>query len=189
MSPTATPAKNDETAAPAQGQAGKHEWASLTAVITGISVFAFGASSYFVLGVSDALNKQLAIYFSTTDYIRITPSWLVPSLGVTSTLIALAGLAASIIALIPILIPPLRRAVQKNATEFAKIFALTLILSVATMLFAALVIALHSAQRTGESYARFLIQEAPLTRVLFESEKDQVAAVEGRVIFDIEPYL
>ena len=33
------------------------------------------------------------------------------------------------------------------------------------------------------------IQEEPLTRVLFESEKDGVAAVEGKVIFDLERYL
>jgi hypothetical protein len=38
-------------------------------------------------------------------------------------------------------------------------------------------------------YEPFDIQEAPLTRVLFESEKDCVAAVEGKVIFDLERYL
>jgi hypothetical protein len=41
----------------------------------------------------------------------------------------------------------------------------------------------------GEYYARFDIEEAPLTRVLFESEKDRLAAVEGKIIFDLERYL
>lgn len=39
------------------------------------------------------------------------------------------------------------------------------------------------------SYEPFAIQKAPLTRVLFESEKDRVADVEGKVIFDLDRYL
>src|SRR5262245_37413689 len=41
----------------------------------------------------------------------------------------------------------------------------------------------------GEQYARSGIPEAPLTQVLFESEKDKVASLEGKLIFDLDRYL
>jgi hypothetical protein len=45
------------------------------------------------------------------------------------------------------------------------------------------------ALRLGRHYAQFGIQKASLARVVFESEKDRVAAVEGHVIFDLDRYL
>jgi hypothetical protein len=41
----------------------------------------------------------------------------------------------------------------------------------------------------GNKYEPLEIQEAPLTRVLFESDKDHAAAVEGKLIFDLDRYL
>src|SRR6516164_10435426 len=46
----------------------------------------------------------------------------------------------------------------------------------------------HSKWR-GEQYARSGIPEAPLTQVLFESEKDKVASLGGKLIFDLDRYV
>jgi hypothetical protein len=41
----------------------------------------------------------------------------------------------------------------------------------------------------GNWYAPYAIKEGPLSQILYESEKDRIAAVEGRVIFDLDRYL
>jgi len=57
------------------------EWASFTALVTTVTVFAFTTSSFYVNSVSSQLGYSLAIYFSPADYIRITPVWATPTLG------------------------------------------------------------------------------------------------------------
>jgi hypothetical protein len=174
--PTPTPTKtDDETAEPAQGKASKlPEWASLTAVVTGISISAFATSSFYVWGLADVLKRPLAVYFSPTDYLRITPAWTVPTLSIT-------GLA--IIAYLSVMVAALsqRRSVAPKPSK-GPILALALVLGTFTTL-------LFYSKWRGEQYARSGIPEAPLTQVLFESEKDKVASLEGKLIFDLERYL
>jgi hypothetical protein len=76
------PEKVDKVPEPASKKDGKlPEWASFTAIIAGITFFAFAASSFFVYAFADHLDIPLAIYFSPTDYLKITPAWAIPTLG------------------------------------------------------------------------------------------------------------
>jgi len=174
--PTPIPTKtDDETAQPAQAKASQlPEWASLTAVVTGISIYAFATSSFYVWGLADVLKKPLAVYFSPTDYLRITPAWTVPTLSITGLAIIayLSGMVAAL---------SQRRSTTAKPSK-GPILALALVLGTfTTSLF-------HSKWR-GEQYARSGIPEAPLTQVLFESEKDKVASLEGKLIFDLDRYV
>lgn len=55
-------AEVQEVSAPEK--AGKFpQWASLTAVVTGITIFAFATSSFYVFGVELHIHKPLAIFF------------------------------------------------------------------------------------------------------------------------------
>ena len=73
---------NDSQTSPPSSPARQHpDWASLTAVVTVSTVFAFTTSSFYVFAVGLNLPTPLAIYFSPTDYLRITPSWAIPTLG------------------------------------------------------------------------------------------------------------
>ena len=45
------------------------------------------------------------------------------------------------------------------------------------------------ARAAGDRLKPHEIEVAPLTRILFESEKDKVTSVEGKVIFDLDRYL
>ena len=174
--PTPTPTKtDDETAEPAQGKASKlPEWASLTAVVTGISIYAFATSSFYVWGLADVLKKPLAVYFSPADYLRITPAWTVPTLGITGFAIIayLSGMVAAL---------SHRRSTTSKPSK-GSILALALVLGTFTTL-------LFNSKWRGEQYARSRIPEAPLTQVLFESEKDKVASLEGKLVFDLDRYL
>lgn len=72
------------------------EWATLTGIVTATTVCAFAASSFYVAGLASALDKPLAIYFSPADYLRITPSWAIPTLALATLLLFLAGLHPTI---------------------------------------------------------------------------------------------
>src|SRR6266481_1770845 len=41
----------------------------------------------------------------------------------------------------------------------------------------------------GSAYEPYAIDEEPLSRVLFESEKDHIAAIKGKAIFDLDRFL
>jgi len=76
---------SEQPEAPAPEKSGKlPEWASFTAAVTLITIFAFGTSSFYVAGLASSLSEPLAIYFSPTDYLRITTSWAIPPLGVAA---------------------------------------------------------------------------------------------------------
>jgi hypothetical protein len=66
------------------------EWASLAGIVTATTVFGFAASSFYVAGLASALDKPLAIYFSPADYLRITPPWAIPTLGLFALLLFFA---------------------------------------------------------------------------------------------------
>ena len=150
--PTPTPTKtDDETAQPAQGKASKlPEWASLTAVVTGISIYAFATSSFYVWGLADVLKKPLAVYFSPTDYLRITPAWTVPTLSIVGFAI-IAYLCGMVAALTQ------GRSTTSKPSE-RPVLALALVLGIlgtfTTLLF--------NSKWRGEQYARSGIPEAPL---------------------------
>lgn len=61
--------------------------------------------------------------------------------------------------------------------------------TVVTVLLLIIPVSVFFASSLGSFYKSLEIKEAPRARVLFESEKDQVAAVEGHVIFDLDRYL
>jgi hypothetical protein len=70
---------------PAPEKTGKlPEWASATAAVTLITIFAFGTSSFYVDALGASFSEPLAIYFSPSDYLRITASWAIPTLGVAA---------------------------------------------------------------------------------------------------------
>jgi hypothetical protein len=73
--------------APVPEKSGKlPEWAKIVTVVT---IFAFVTSSYYVNALSRALEAPLATYFSPADYLRITPSWAIPTLGVSVLVVLL----------------------------------------------------------------------------------------------------
>jgi hypothetical protein len=155
----------------------QREWVNLTAVVTGISIYAFATSNFYVWGLADVLKKPLAVYFSPTDYLRITPGWTVPTLSITGFAIIayLSGMVAAL---------SQRRSTTSKPSK-RPILALALVLGILgtfTML-------LFNSKWRGEQYARSGIPEAPSTQVLFESEKDKVASLEGKLIFDLDRYL
>jgi hypothetical protein len=270
------------------------EWATATAVITGISIYAFAASSFYVYALARTLDKPLAIYFSPADYLRITPLWAIPTLGsaalfgticillgfvyrkewatsisgeksvrllsgvlsatslisailvtiflpdnrlrlillvILVSLFLLAGLAWAVTYISSISGEKLSSISGEKLVRFLSvaIFAISLISSnlvniflpdnklrsillvilvslfflaglswavthipVSTgvrLLLATVPWSMYFALFLGEYHVRFDIEEAPLTRVLFESEKDRLAAVQGKIIFDLERYL
>jgi hypothetical protein len=63
------------------------EWVNFTAAVTGITIFAFATSSFYVFGLAFALKEPLSIYFSPADYLRITPSWAIPTLGISALIV------------------------------------------------------------------------------------------------------
>lgn len=217
--------------APAPEKAGKlPEWASFTAVVTGISIFAFATSSFYVFGLASALREPLAIYFSPTDYLRITPLWAIPTLGFAALMSAVYGFGPTMALRSSRLVKSIAKLRLKKrfllagcaslllgvvacfvtlllATEHSRMTFNVVVLSagLATVLFGGasyvhagkgvklLIItaiwAMAFALLLGNFLARFDIEEAPLSRIVFESEKDQVGAVEGKVIFDLDRYL
>jgi hypothetical protein len=205
------------------------EWASFTAVVTGISVFAFATSSFYVFGLASALREPLAIYFSPTDYLRITPLWAIPTLGFAALMFAVYGFVPTMALRSSWLAK--RAAKFRLKTRFLLAGCASLLLGVATFFVTLLLATEHSrvtfnvvvlsatlstvlyagaryvpvgkgvkvlivtatwamafALLLGNFLAHFDIEEAPLSRIVFESEKDQVAAVEGKVIFDLDRY-
>ena len=72
------------------------EWASLTAIVTGVTASAFTTSAFFVLGASLGVGTPLADYFSPADYLRIAPSWLLPTL-IFSLIVVSLYLVASLL--------------------------------------------------------------------------------------------
>jgi len=275
------------------------EWASLTAAVTGITIFAFATSSFYVLGVAGSLAQPLAIYyslaqplaiyFSLADYLRITPSWAIPTLGlavvvgiiwvvsgfavhkewgisqrtqatkrgkkffrlffgamsafglISATLVwiflpdnwtlrgsllslcVIAGLQW-LVTYVPIISGEklvrylstatfticlisgdlVLRSLPDNRLREILLVVLWSLDCLAVLSFAVTYVPVSTGWRLliviipcsalfaltlGRYYGRFDVQEGPLTQVLFESEKDKVAAVEGRVIFDLERYL
>lgn len=229
------------------------EWASFTAAVTGVTIFAFATSSFYVFGLSYTLKKPLAVYFSPTDYLRITPSWAIPTLatlclGALIVGICLLSFAGGVYlpwvnfmaikgkrpadattgkrrrylryfivfgAVAPVLGLVVVAAVVFWATylqlafplEFAICAVVAVSLGAASILslifsvpflpgsavvrlpLAIILWCMLFALFLGGIYEPRVIQVAPLTRVLFESEKDRVAAVEGKVIFDLERYV
>jgi hypothetical protein len=81
--PTASPTIVVQARVADRKKAGKlPEWATATAVVTGFTIVAFGTSSFYVSELEVALGQTLSIYFSLTDYLRITPKWAISTLGV-----------------------------------------------------------------------------------------------------------
>src|SRR4029077_9897400 len=72
------------------------EWVSFPAAITGFTIFAFATSSFYVIALERSLHGPLTIYFSLTDYLRITPVWAIPTLGVGVLTVLILELLAAI---------------------------------------------------------------------------------------------
>ena len=220
---------NSRTAvqAPLSAKSGKlPEWASLTAVVTGITIFAFATSSFYVTGLAFLLQEPLAIYFSPTDYLRITPSWAIPTLGLAGLVIVACGISTdSLRSLLDLLLSKKRfrpllygsglllvlvlwylvqianLPFKFRAILLCGLFSLTMLAglsggvayfpgsTVVRLLIVTVTYSMFFALVLGFLYVPIGVQEAPLSRILFESEKDRVAAVEGRVIFDLDRYL
>jgi hypothetical protein len=232
--------------APASEKAGKlPEWVAPTAILTGTTIFAFATSSFYVAGLAFILKAPLAIYFSLTDYLRITPSWAVPTLGFSALLF---------LSWVILVLREMERKSKQSTTEWrhlstrawfygffnwgkfclknrprsfwralflAALGATPLFISfplrgdrtfaIGDVFFASLTVLLYLvigssfvpvsivvralvvtvtwllifALGLGSLYAPLDIQEAPLARVLFESEKDRVVVVEGKVILTL----
>jgi hypothetical protein len=232
--------------APAPKKDGKlPEWASFTVLVTAVTVFAFAASGFYVFALTERLGVPLAVYFSPTDYLRITPSWATSTLGFLA--LALLCFALWYLAMhlwpfpgVPKYLMPrtiawqavfdflptmakysLKRflifvvpAVWIPAIFVHKVFGNTfgdiwnVFLGSAILLWyffvavsfypgnaaiKALLIAIIWSSIFAAGIGAFVkpgeIELSPRTRVLYESEKDKVDNVEGKVIFDLERYL
>jgi hypothetical protein len=204
---------------PAPQKAGKlPEWASFTTAVTGITIFAFAASSFYVFGLVLAIKEPLAIYFSPIDYLRITPSWAIPTPGIFALTLALSpgiffharfGVGfyvilwfLMVVLLVACLYVSLFMADTKlRGTLYVATWSLLAlpiltfgvafvpITRVVKVMFVMAASSIFFAHYLGSHYEPYAIRERPLSRVLFESEKDKVAAVEGKAIFDLERYL
>jgi len=87
--------KQPEVRAP-EGARKLPEWVSFPAAITGFTIFAFATSSFYVIALERSLHGPLTIYFSLTDYLRITPVWAIPTLGVGVLTVLILELLAAI---------------------------------------------------------------------------------------------
>ncbi len=219
---------SEQPEAPAPEKSGKlPEWASFTAAVTLITIFAFGISSFYVAGLASSLREPLAIYFSPTDYLRITTSWAIPPLGVAAlvflvlalflprflhrwqnlherfgvrfylTLLLLAAVLLVSFALIFLVMPhtKLRGILFVIIVSLIGLFTLTWGVAwvptstAVKVLLVTVPFSMSFALLLGSAYEPYAIDEEPLSRVLFESEKDHIAAIKGKAIFDLDRFL
>ena len=70
------------------------KWPDFAQLITFVAVACFTASLTYVAGLSLGMNQNLVGFFDLSDFLRITSSWAIPALGV-STFLSLRSYVAN----------------------------------------------------------------------------------------------